>query len=90
VFPETNTADSLAIRFIKVNSPPSNEVGFCFDVTFSRMSYTTIEPTVIDEELIRKAINEQLNPEVAEIAKKEGVDPEEVEYLRLDYKSIHN
>jgi hypothetical protein len=51
------------------------------------MSYTTIEPTVIDEELIRKAINEQLNPEVAEIAKKEGVDPEEVEYLRLDYKS---
>jgi hypothetical protein len=51
------------------------------------MSFSTIEPTVIDEELVRRAINEQLNPEISEIAKKEGVDPEEVEYLRLDYKS---
>ncbi|KAJ3262588.1 Dynein regulatory complex subunit 3 [Boothiomyces macroporosus] len=52
------------------------------------MSFATIEPTVIDEELIRRAINEQLNPEIAEIAKKEGVDPEEVLSLRLDYKNI--
>ncbi|KAJ3000105.1 Dynein regulatory complex subunit 3 [Globomyces sp. JEL0801] len=52
------------------------------------MSYSTIEPTVIDEELIKKAINEQLNPEIAEIAKKEGVDPEEVISLRLDYKNL--
>jgi hypothetical protein len=52
------------------------------------MSYTTIEPTVIDDELIRKAINEQLNPEVAEVARKEGVNAEEVTSLRLDYKSM--
>ncbi|KAJ3276416.1 Dynein regulatory complex subunit 3 [Terramyces sp. JEL0728] len=52
------------------------------------MSFATIEPTVIDEELIRKAINEQLNLEIAEIAKKEGVDPEEVQSLRLDYKNL--
>ena len=51
------------------------------------MSYTTIEPTVIDEDLIRKAINEQVNPDIADIAKKEGIEPEEVEHLRLDYKS---
>ena len=54
------------------------------------MSYNTIEPTVIDEELIRKAINEQLNPEIAEIARREGVDAEEVASLRLDYKSKVN
>lgn len=52
------------------------------------MSYATIEPTVIDEELIRKAINEQLNPEIADIARREGVAPEEVLSLRLDYKNI--
>lgn len=51
------------------------------------MSYTTVEPTVIDEDLIRKAINEQVNPDIADIAKKEGIEPEEVEHLRLDYKS---
>ncbi|KAJ3337137.1 Dynein regulatory complex subunit 3 [Kappamyces sp. JEL0680] len=52
------------------------------------MSYSSIEPTVIDEDLIRKAINEQINPEIAEIAKREGIDPEEVLHLRLDYKNI--
>jgi hypothetical protein len=51
------------------------------------MSYATIEPTVIDEDLIRKAINEQISPEIAEIAKKEGIESEEVTHLRLDYKS---
>jgi Leucine-rich repeat (LRR) protein len=50
-------------------------------------SATTIEPTVIDEELIKKAINEQINPDIAEIAKKEGIEAEEVLHLRLDYKS---
>lgn len=48
---------------------------------------TSIEPAVIDEDLIRKAINEQLDPEIADIAKKEGVAAEEVLTLRLDYKS---
>ncbi|KAI8911701.1 hypothetical protein EDD86DRAFT_224677 [Gorgonomyces haynaldii] len=52
------------------------------------MSYNTIEPTVIDEDLIRKAINEQLTLEIADIARKEGVDVEEVTSLRLDYKNI--
>ena len=57
------------------------------DIIRRDMSYNTIEPTVIDEELIRKAINEQLNSEIADIARREGVDAEEVTSLRLDYKS---
>nr|KAJ3419777.1 Dynein regulatory complex subunit 3 [Polyrhizophydium stewartii] len=51
-------------------------------------NYNNTEPTVIDEELIRKAINEQLNSEIAEIARKEGVEASEVTTLRLDYKNI--
>ena len=50
-------------------------------------NYNTVEPTVIDEELVRKAINEQLNPDIADVARKEGVDSLEVYNLRLDYKS---
>jgi hypothetical protein len=48
---------------------------------------SSVEPTVIDEDVIRKAINEQINPEIADIAKKEGTEPQEVVHLRLDYKS---
>ncbi|KAI8915048.1 hypothetical protein BC831DRAFT_488112 [Entophlyctis helioformis] len=51
-------------------------------------NYNNTEPTVIDEELVRKAINEQLNPEIAELARKEGVEASEVTTLRLDYKNI--
>ncbi|KAI8830849.1 hypothetical protein BC829DRAFT_426505 [Chytridium lagenaria] len=43
------------------------------------MSYNTIEPT---------AVNDQVNPEIADIARKEGIDPIEVTALRLDYKNI--
>jgi uncharacterized protein YdbL (DUF1318 family) len=37
---------------------------------------------------VTQAINEQINADVADIARKEGVDVEEVTALRLDYKSI--
>ncbi len=46
-----------------------------------------IEPTVIDEDLLKKAVNEQVAIEIAEVARKEGMDPLEVSSLRLDYKS---
>ena len=49
----------------------------------------TIEPTVIDEELLKKAVNDQIPIEIAEVARKEGIDPLEVLALRLDYKSIY-
>lgn len=54
-------------------------------ITF--VSYASVDPVVISEELINNAINEQVEPEIAEIAKKEGIDPEEVKAIRLDYKS---
>lgn len=53
-------------------------------------SYISVEPTVIDEDLLKKAVNdqEQVPVDVAEVARKEGIDPLEVASLRLDYKSM--
>ncbi|EGF76279.1 hypothetical protein BATDEDRAFT_92813 [Batrachochytrium dendrobatidis JAM81] len=51
-------------------------------------NYNNTEPVVIDEELVRKAINEQLPSEIADIAWKEGVEASQVTTLRLDYKNI--
>lgn len=51
-------------------------------------SYTTIEPTVIDEEILRKAVNDQVSPDIAEVARREGIEFLGVEALRLDYKNI--
>ncbi|KAJ3027082.1 UNVERIFIED_CONTAM: Dynein regulatory complex subunit 3 [Siphonaria sp. JEL0065] len=48
----------------------------------------TIEPAVVDEEILKKATNDQANPEIAEIARREGIDPKETLSLRLDYKNI--
>ena len=50
--------------------------------------YDTVEPTVIDEDLLKQCIEEQ-GPanEAGKIAKKEGLDFTEVESLRLDFKS---
>ncbi|KAG4081379.1 outer arm dynein light chain 1, partial [Neocallimastix lanati (nom. inval.)] len=38
--------------------------------------------------MLNTAINEQIDPSIAEIARKEGIDPEEVSSIRLDYKNI--
>ncbi|KAI9197072.1 uncharacterized protein BJ171DRAFT_562845 [Polychytrium aggregatum] len=51
-------------------------------------NYNTVEPTVIDEDLLKRAIHDQVNPEIADIARREGIDPVEVLTLRLDYKNI--
>ncbi|KAJ3123148.1 Dynein regulatory complex subunit 3 [Nowakowskiella sp. JEL0407] len=48
------------------------------------------QPTVIDEDLLRKAVNEQVPVEIAEVARREGIDPFEVTSLRLDYKSSYS
>jgi hypothetical protein len=57
------------------------------DISHNMASYNTIEPTVIEEDLLRKSVNEQATGDAAEIARKEGIDPTEVVCLRLDYKS---
>lgn len=54
----------------------------------SGASYLTIEPTVIDEEILRKAVNDQVSPEIADVARREGIEFSSVMSLRLDYKNI--
>lgn len=50
--------------------------------------YDTVEPSVIDEDRLQTAVEEQ-GPadEAGRIAKQEGIDFGDVESLRLDFKS---
>ena len=50
--------------------------------------YDTIEPSVIDEQMLNEAVEEQgPKGEAGRIAKQEGIDFGDVLYLRLDFKS---
>ena len=50
--------------------------------------YDTVEPSVIDEDMLQKAVEEQgPKDEAGRIAKSEGVDFGDVHSLRLDFKS---
>ena len=50
--------------------------------------YDTVEPAVIDDDMLQKAVEEQgPKGEAGRIAKTEGIDLDEVEALRLDFKS---
>ncbi|KAI8506378.1 Dynein regulatory complex subunit 3 [Branchiostoma belcheri] len=51
--------------------------------------YDTVEPAVIDEEMLQKAVEEQgPKDEAGRIAKQEGIDFADVLSLRLDFKNI--
>lgn len=51
--------------------------------------YDTVEPSVVDEEMLQKAVEEQgPKEEAGRIAKAEGIDFADVESLRLDFKNI--
>ncbi|XP_005092481.1 dynein regulatory complex subunit 3 isoform X2 [Aplysia californica] len=51
--------------------------------------YDTVEPSVIDEEMLQKAVEEQgPKDEAGKIAKKEGINFADVLSLRLDFKNI--
>lgn len=51
--------------------------------------YDTIEPSVIDDEMLNTAVEEQgPKEEAGKIAKAEGIDFADVGSLRLDYKNI--
>ncbi len=55
--------------------------------TMSRV-YDTVEPSVVDEEMLQKAVEEQgPQEEAGRIAKTEGIDFRDVASLRLDFKS---
>lgn len=50
--------------------------------------YDTVEPSVIDEEMLTHAVEEQgPKEEAGKIAKTEGIDFRDVLALRLDFKS---
>jgi hypothetical protein len=50
--------------------------------------YDTIEPAVIDDVMLKNAIEEQgPQEEAGNVAKKEGISYKEVHSLRLDFKS---
>ena len=56
--------------------------------SMSRM-YDNLEPTVIDEDLLRSAVEEQgPKEEAGKIAKAEGIDFGDVTALRLDFKNV--
>jgi len=51
--------------------------------------YDTVEPSVIDEEMLQKAVEEQgPKDEAGKIAKREGINLGDVLSLRLDFKNI--
>ena len=59
-------------------------------VKMSRL-YDTVEPSVIDEEMLQKAVEEQgPKDEAGKIAKREGINLGDVLSLRLDFKSKFN
>lgn len=50
--------------------------------------YDTIEPSVIDEQMLKLGVEEQgPTDEAGRIAKQEGIDFADVSSLRLDFKS---
>ena len=50
--------------------------------------YDTVEPSVVSEDMLHAAVEEQgPKEEASKIAKQEGIDFGEVQSLRLDYKS---
>lgn len=52
--------------------------------------YDTIEPAVIDEQMLKQCVEEQgPKEEAGRIANQEGIDFNEVLHLRLDFKSKH-
>ncbi|ESP03863.1 hypothetical protein LOTGIDRAFT_212018 [Lottia gigantea] len=51
--------------------------------------YDTVEPSVIDEDMLQRAVEEQgPKDEAGKLAKEEGIDFNDVTSLRLDFKNI--
>ncbi|XP_009634148.1 dynein regulatory complex subunit 3 [Egretta garzetta] len=50
--------------------------------------YNSIEPNVIDDEMVQKAIEEQCPEDIGKLAKREGVNFKEVTELQLSFRNI--
>ncbi|PKK20718.1 dynein regulatory complex subunit 3 isoform X1 [Columba livia] len=51
-------------------------------------SHNSVEPNVIDDEMIQKAIEEQYPEDIGQLAKKEGTDFKDVTELQLSFRNI--
>ncbi|NXI73917.1 DRC3 protein, partial [Anseranas semipalmata] len=51
-------------------------------------SYNSIEPNVIDDEMLQKAIEEQWPEDIGKLAKMEGIDFKDVTELQLSFRNI--
>ena len=66
----------------------SANVAFFLILYMMSRLYDTIEPSVIDEQMLKDAVEEQgPKSEAGRIAKQEGIDFGDVLSLRLDFKS---
>ncbi|XP_068279549.1 dynein regulatory complex subunit 3 [Nyctibius grandis] len=50
--------------------------------------YNSIEPNIIDDEMVQKAIEEQCPEDTRELAKREGIDFKDVMELQLSFRNI--
>lgn len=50
-------------------------------------SHNSVEPNVIDDEMIQKAVEEQYPEDIGQLAKKEGTDFKDVTELQLSFRS---
>ncbi|KFW87896.1 Leucine-rich repeat-containing protein 48, partial [Phalacrocorax carbo] len=50
--------------------------------------YDSIEPNVIDDEMVQKAIEEQCPEDIRELAKREGINFKDVKELQLSFRNI--
>ncbi|XP_035195647.1 dynein regulatory complex subunit 3 isoform X2 [Oxyura jamaicensis] len=52
------------------------------------LSYNSIEPNVIDDEMLQKAIEEQRPEDIVKLAESEGIDFRDVTELQLSFRNI--
>lgn len=49
--------------------------------------YNSIEPNIIDDEMVQKAIEEQCPEDIGKLAKREGINLKDVMELQLGFRS---
>ena len=49
--------------------------------------YNSIEPNIIDDEMVQKAVEEQCPEDIGKLAKREGINFKDVTELQLSFRS---
>eukprot|EP00794_Sanderia_malayensis_P009065 gene9065-10033_t len=86
---ENKTLDKIRRRTYATARPIVREKRKHSSVQQMSRLYDTVEPSVIDEQMLLQCVEEQgPKGEAGKIAKKEGIDFADVLYLRLDFKNV--